>query len=161
MYTLFTVHSVKYLCDFFLHILYIVYYFSFPLPRHKHVVNWMIFLKLKKVAMKRKQNRIERTRQHVCSWWSCPHLPICYRPLLAEGPNDQKEQMTNSCQVLWVQYEGLKQKLNIHWSKFQKKNKEGKHTHTHTHMYNIKCESFTWLNCLQQQSSTFFMSWYT
>lgn len=63
MYTLFTVHSVKYLCDFFLHILYIVYYFSFPLPRHKHVVNWMIFFEIKKSGNEEEteQNRKNQT----------------------------------------------------------------------------------------------------
>ena len=107
----------------------IVFLFFFPLP--EPCTQWTgTFLKSRTVAGKKTQCH-RKKRWGLCSCWSYSQGPKCCRPLLAEKIRYQ---------VLWVQHEGLKWKVNIHPYKFQRK--EGSHlcvfpqTHigTYTHM---------------------------
>lgn len=137
---IFTVQSIKYLCDFSKDTIYgIVFLFFFPLP--EPCTQWTgTFLKPRTVAVKKTQwNR--KKRWGLSSCWSYSHLPKCRRPVLAEKIRYQ---------VLWGQREGLKWKVNIHPYTFQRK--EGSHlcvftqTHigTHTHMllrHKMSCSS--------------------
>ena len=89
-----------------------------------HAVNWDIF-EIKDSGSKEDTIQQKKKRWGLCSRWSYSHLPMCYRPVLAEKIRYQ---------VLWVQREGLKWKVNMHPYKFQRK--EGLHVcvYTHTHI---------------------------
>ena len=138
--------------------IYSALFFFTLFPFLETSMRWMgwFFWNQKKVAMKKETQQNRKKRQHVCSWWSCSHLPICYRLLLAKakwptGADDK--QLLGALGSVW------RAETESQYTLIQIQRKKGRKTYTHTYTHvHIKHESFIWLDCLEQQSLTFFIS---